>query len=121
MFSVYGKTEFKPVELPAEMKKLSLLREKPVGLFAERESSFWQEKEKRPFFVRLAGKTTWEMRSMPGTNCDYISFLDADGNSLSTTCGEASLNIDKSFKWTAGSGNRVQFVSRDGGKTWQKK
>lgn len=121
LFGAHGASSFRPVELPADVKNLALLRERPSGLFAERESSFWKETEKRPFFVRPAGKTGWETRSMPGINCDYISFMDADGKALSTACGEASLNINKSGNWTTGSGNRAQYVSGDGGKTWQKK
>lgn len=121
LFTAYGRLDFKPVELPTDMKNLSLLRERPVGLFAERASSVWNEKEMRPFFFRAAGRMVWEQRSMPGTNCDYISFLDAEGNSLSTICGEMSLDLGKSGGWKAGSGNRARYVSSDSGRTWQKK
>jgi hypothetical protein len=111
LYAGYGKSEFRPVELPADMKSLGLLREKPVGLFAERETTYFKETEKRPFFFRPAGKAAWETRSMPANNCEHIRFTDGEGKNLSTVCGESAV----------GGGPRFQYASGDGGKTWQKK
>ncbi len=111
LYAGYGKSEFRPVELPADMKSLGLLREKPIGLFAERETTYFKETEKRPFFFRPAGKTAWETRSMPANNCEHIRFADGEGKNLSTVCGESAV----------GGGQRFQYVSNDDGRTWQKK
>ena len=112
LFSAYGRTEFKSVELPVEIKSIGLLREKPAGLFAEREISFYMETEKRPFFFRAAGKTAWDPRSMPTPNCAHIRFLDNEGLNLSTECGDRAVGFG---------GPKDLYVSKDGGKTWQKK
>ncbi|MEK6698486.1 MAG: hypothetical protein AABZ10_05510 [Nitrospirota bacterium] len=108
----YGKVDFRPVGLPQDMKDLGLLREKPAGLFAERDISFYMESEKRQFFFRPAGKAAWEARSMPAPNCEHIRFQDNDGLNLSTQCGDRAV-------WAGGP--QQQYLSKDGGKTWQKK
>lgn len=112
LFSKYGKTDFSPVALPPDAKTLGLLHEKPAGLFAEREITFYRETKKRPFYFRPAGKPSWESRSMPGTNCGHFAFLDRQGRKLGTTCGDRAVGFP---------GPRDHYVSRDGGKTWQKK
>lgn len=112
LFSAYGRTEFKSVELPAEIKSIGLLREKPAGLFAEREISFYMETEKRPFFFRPAGKTVWDPRTMPTPNCTHVKFVDNEGLNLSTECGDRAVGF---------AGPKDQYVSKDSGKTWLKK
>jgi hypothetical protein len=106
IYSLYGRVDFHPIELPANMKNLAFLNEKSVGLFAEHEIRM-RGTDKSPFYVRPAGKTAWEMRFMPGNSCGYIRFLDNDGLNLSILCVGAS-------------GSKQQYVSKDGGMRWEK-
>jgi hypothetical protein len=112
LLGAFGKIDFRPVGLPQDLKDLGLLREKPAGLFAEREISFYMESDKRPFFFRPAGKTAWESLSMPAPNCKHIKFLDNEGLNLSTECGDRAV-------WAGGP--QQEYLSKDGGKMWQKK
>ena len=112
LYNSYGKSDVRPVAFPAELKNLGLLREKPVGLFAETHTSVFKETEKRTFFLRPRGKTAWEARSMPAANCEYIRFADGEGKNVSTVCGESAVG---------GGGPRFQYVSGDSGRTWQRK
>jgi hypothetical protein len=112
LFNGYGGSEVRPVALPAGLKSLGLLREKPAGLFAETETSVFKETERRTFFLRPQGKTAWEARTMPAANCEYIRFADGEGKNVSTVCGESAVG---------GGGPRFQYVSSDSGRTWQRK
>ncbi len=112
LFGAYGRIDFRPIELPPDMKELGLLREKPAGLFAEQEISFWKETKPRPFFFRPAGKAAWEARFMPAPNCKQIKFLDKAGRSVSSECGDRAV-------WAGGP--RQKYVSKDGGKRWRRK
>jgi hypothetical protein len=107
-----GKGDLRPLPLPQELKALGFLREKPVGLFAENQTSVFKETEKRTFFFLPQGKTTWDARMMPAANCEYIKFADMEGKNVSTVCGESAVG---------GGGPRFQYTSGDGGKTWQRK
>ena len=112
LYNSYGKSDLKPVTLPTELKNLGLLREKPVGLFAEHQTTYYKETDKRIYFFRSKGKTAWETRFMPSTNCEYIRFEDLEGKNFSTVCGETAVG---------GGGPRFQYVSSDSGRTWQRK
>jgi hypothetical protein len=113
LIASYGKLDFRPVELPKDMETLGLLREKPAGLFAERDITFYMESEKRPFFFRASNQSAWETRSMPVANCKHIDFLDSAGLNISTECSDRAV-------WHP-AGKRQQYLSKDGGRTWDKK
>jgi hypothetical protein len=112
LYNSYGKSDIKPIALPEELKRIGLLREKPAGLIAETQYSGYKDTEKRAYFFRSKGKTAWETRSMPSTNCEYIRFEDQEGKNFSTVCGEIAVG---------GGGPRFQYVSSDSGRTWQRK
>lgn len=101
--SDHGRANYQPVALPQQINALGLVREKPLGLFAELKVKTSGEKENRPFYFRRTGSTAWEARSMPAPNCGIVFFLDDGGSNVKTDCG------------------KVAYLSSDGGKTWQKK
>ncbi|MEO0249956.1 MAG: hypothetical protein ABIN58_10605, partial [candidate division WOR-3 bacterium] len=103
LYGSYGASQYQPVALPPEVKSLSGVTEKGSGLFVEKQVTVWTKDTPNPFFVRPAGGTAWETRYKPNALCGRIAFADADGMSLSVRC-------DKEL-----------FLSKDGGKTWQKK
>jgi hypothetical protein len=49
---------------------------------------------------------------MPAPNCKHIKFLDNEGLNLSTECGDRAV-------WAGGP--QQEYLSKDGGKMWQKK
>lgn len=112
-FSVYGKADFQPVDLPRDMQSVALLRETRSGLFAEQSYLLlYSESEPRRFFVRLPGTAIWERRSMPERNCTHIEFQEMGGVDLATGCsGSYSIGVH---------GPRQRYVSGDSGKTWRK-
>ena len=114
LFSAYGKLDFKPIDLPKDMDSLELLRERPTGLFAERTISVFKETKNRPFFFQTSGQPTWETKLMPAANCEHIKFLDRGGLNVSTDCWDRAV-------WAAAMGQRQQYISKDGGTSWQQK
>lgn len=114
LFSTYGKLDFKPIDLPKDMDSLELLRERPTGLFAERTISVFKETKNRPFFFQASGQSTWETKLMPAANCEHIKFLDKGGLNVSTNCWDRAV-------WAAAMGQRQQYISKDGGTSWQQK
>ncbi|HEU0264737.1 MAG TPA: hypothetical protein VFR01_03320, partial [Geobacterales bacterium] len=110
IFSSYGKAEFESLPLPQELKRLGTFTEKPAGMFAEEELSFYKETEKRPFFFRpVTGP--WEKRFMPAPNCEQIKFTESDGAGISTVCSDRAVGFG---------GAKFPYVSKDSGKTWRK-
>ena len=105
-----GTPEFIPIALPGEMKRLGTVTESSDGLYAEEAITVGTETGPRPFYFRPAGKTEWETRRMPSSNCDYIKYIDRKGDLLSTECGNQTGGSD---------GKTDQYASGDGGRTWE--